>query len=580
MKTREAYSGKPAVSDDDQVLSYAELDRRSSVLAGLLAERGVVAEDRVALCLRRSVDTLVAILGVLKAGAAYVAIDLRYPDARRDLMIGQSGARLVLAEPGGRRRLSHFGEAVVEWESGAASEAVPAPAVRIPPDAAACVLFTSGSSGVPKAIVLEHRNLVAFATNSGLPPLLPGDRTAQVSNISFDAFHFETWCSFAHGAELVIVPSISEMLNSDLQRELRRRRISVMLAPTMALNHIVRVDRNAFSPLRILHTGGDVLLPSTCRDLLAGEFSGSFFNLYGPSETTTACTAYQVEHVGPEEETVPIGRPLEGVTAYVLDGDKRPVPPGEVGELHIGGAGVGRGYLGRPDLTIERFLPDPFAGAEGRMYATGDLARQRADGLFEFVGRADDQVKIRGYRVEPGEVERALSRHPTVRDVAVLPAGEGGDVWLAAFVVTDDTLPPKDLRAFAAKELPDYMIPSMIVMLPEIPANDHGKRDRDELERLLLEHRRRWSEHVPPREGTQRYLADVWESLLAVERIGATDDFFEIGGNSLLAFRVRRTIQRDLGLSVSFKEVLDVSVLKDLAELIDASLASAEQEGR
>ncbi|TDD20290.1 non-ribosomal peptide synthetase [Nonomuraea diastatica] len=579
METVAAYPGKPAVSDDDQVLSYSELDRRSSTLAARLGRLGVTAEDRVAICLPRSVDTFVAILGVLKAGAAYVAVDLRYPEARRDLMIRRSGAKLILVKPGGRRSLEHFGEAVLEWESGGASEDVPAAGRVVPPEAAACILFTSGSSGEPKAIVLEHRNLVAFARNQGLPTLLPTDRTAQISNVSFDAFSFETWCSFAYGAEIVVVPSITELLNSDLQRELRRRRISVMLAPTMALNHIVRMDRNAFSPLRILHTGGDVLLPSTCRDLLAGEFSGEFVNLYGPSEATTACTAYRVEHVGPDEDTVPIGRALDGVTTYVLDAVGRPVPQGEMGELHVAGPGVGRGYLDQPELTDERFPPDPFAGDGGRMYATGDLVRERADGLLEFVGRADDQVKVRGYRVEPGEVERVIGRHPQVRDVVVLPAGDGDGVRLVAFVVVDDALPPKDLRESLAGVLPDYMVPSAILPLQEIPSNDHGKRDRQALEQHLRDHQSRWRSYVPPADGTERYLTDLWERLLSVEHIGANDDFFEIGGNSLLAFRVRRTLQQDMGVSIGFRDILDNTVLRDLAKLIDEAAADLERKG-
>ncbi|MFI5925865.1 non-ribosomal peptide synthetase [Micromonospora sp. NPDC051543] len=571
-RTVTEHADRPAVSDDDQRLTYRELDARSTALATLVADRGIGVEDRVALYLERGVDFLVAVVGVLKAGAAYVAVDPRYPDNRRDFMIGASGARLILTTPGWSTRISHLDVTVEEFRSAPVSGEAAGPAPAIAPDSLACLLFTSGTSGSPKAIALEHRNLVAFGANPALPALRPDDRVAQVSSVSFDAFHFETWCSFAHGAEIVVLPSFPDLIGGEVQRELRQRRITAMLAPTMAVNQVLREDRDTFTGLRILHTGGDVLLPAASRDLLDSGFSGEFFNLYGPSEGTTACTAYQVREVPDDADTVPIGAALAGVRIHLLNSALDPVADGATGEIHIGGDGVARGYVNDPALTAERFLPDPFAGEGRRMYATGDLARVNAAGQLEFLGRVDDQVKIRGYRVEPREAERALYQHPDVRDAAVLVAGTADNRHLVAFIVPHETASPKSVRAHAEKALPDYLVPSDFIIVPAIPGDDHGKRDLGHLHRLLAEHQSRRERWVEPSRPHEKYLADLWEKLLAAENIGTADDFFELGGHSLLAFRVQRAIQRDLGIKVEFRAILENGVLRSLAEVIELQL--------
>ncbi|GIF96873.1 amino acid adenylation domain-containing protein [Catellatospora citrea] len=563
------YGDRPAVSHDEHRLTYRELDARSTALAVDLVRRGIGVEDRVALYLERGVDLFVAVLGVLKAGAAYVAVDARYPDARRDYMITGGGCRAALTTPGWGERIAHLDLPVTEWRSTQDEPHAAFDAPAIAAQSAACVLFTSGSSGSPKAIVLEHRNLVNFAYNDGFPALTPTDRTGQVSSVSFDAFHFELWCSLARGAEIVVLPAFADLLAGDLQRELRRHRITAMLAPTVAVNHVVREDRDAFSSLRVLHTGGDVVLPAACRDLLGGSFSGIFVNLYGPSETTTACTAHPVDRLADDADTVPIGTAVDGATIYVLDPELRPVDPGQPGELHVGGAGVGRGYLNDPTLTADRFRPDPFAGDGRRMYATGDLARIRPDGLLDFLGRADDQVKIRGYRVEPRETERALRRHPQARDAAVLAVGNGDERRLVGFVVPYDTIAPRELRAFANSVLPDFMVPAELVVVAEIPGDAHGKRDTAALLQTYADQHSRRGQRTEPDGATEKYLADLWEDVLSVERISATDDFFELGGHSLLAFRVQRAVQRELGVLLEFREILDNGVLRDLAAAVD-----------
>ncbi|MFG3050899.1 amino acid adenylation domain-containing protein [Kitasatospora sp. NPDC048239] len=581
----EQFADRPAVSDDTASLSYAGLAGRSDAIAAVLRERGVGTDDRVGLYLARGVDVVAAILGILKAGAAYVAVDTRYPDARRDLMLTASGAKVVLSHGALAQRLAHLGVDVLDVDALGAD----VPGVDVPgPDGAegavrpatvgasdaASVLFTSGSSGTPKAIVLEHRNIVSFACNPSLPALVPEDRVGQISSLSFDAFHFEMWSTLASGAEIVVLPPVPDLLAADFQREMKRRRISAMLVPTMVVNHVVREDRDAFASLRILQAGGDVLLPSACRDLLAGRFRGELHNLYGPAEITTACTAHRVTAADAEADSVPIGRPLSGVTVLVLGADGTPVAPGETGEMYVGGPGLARGYLERPDLTAERFVANPTPEGPERLYRTGDLARPRADGVLEFVGRADNQVKIRGYRVEPGEVERGLRRHEGVHEVVVLPAGQGDDRRLVAFVVLDDPRALRSLRAYAEAELPDFMVPSGFVALAEIPANEHGKRDLEALHELLDQHHRRQESYLAPDSETERYLAELWGGLLAVEDIGRDDDFFALGGHSILAFRMQTRIRRDRGVRLDFFTIMRSPVLRDLAAAIDSATDS------
>ncbi|WP_369214539.1 non-ribosomal peptide synthetase [Streptomyces flavofungini] len=568
------HGDRPAVRDDRTHLTYRDLDRASDALAHRLRATGVTGGDRVVYHLERGVQVFVALLAVLKAGAAYVPVDTRYPDARRDLMITRSRPALVLTD---------LPEAVSEHIAGLGVEVLrvdgapdlsggadPVPGGREPltADDPAALLFTSGSSGTPKAVVLTHGNLSHFAHNDALPRLGPDDRVGHVSSLSFDAFHYETWCAFAGGAEILVLPTMPDLVGRDIQRELRRHRISAMLVPTMAVNHVVREDREAFSCLRVLCTGGDVILPQTCRDLLAGSFAGRLFNLYGPTEATTACVAHEIRDVTPEADSVPIGRPLHGVTIRVLDATHAEVAPGEPGELHVAGPGVALGYLDQPELTGERFPADPFAADGSRMYATGDLVRLDAEGELHYLGRTDDQVKIRGYRVEPREVERALARHGAVREAAVLAVGAGEDRHLVGLVVADGAVSLGDLRAYAETSLPDFMVPSALIRVPEIPATVHGKRDLDRLRTVVEEHQRRDAGHVTPRDDEERYLAGIWQDLLAVERVGVTDDFFELGGNSLLSFRLLRRVAKELGVTLSSREVLTTSRLESLATLI------------
>jgi amino acid adenylation domain-containing protein len=568
----------PAVGDDRGTLTYAELDRRSDAVSALLRGHGVREGARVGLYVRRSAEVFVALLGILKAGAAYVAVDTRYPDARRDLMLDRSGAEVVLTEPGWEGELSSSNARAVALggHDGPGDDGGEGARGIVAPESAASVLFTSGSTGEPKAIVLEHRNLVSFAVNTGMPALFPQDRVGQVSSLSFDAFHFEMWSTLAAGAQTVVLPPVPDLLAEGFGNRIREYGVTAMLVPTMVVDQVVREDRDAFASLRVLGTGGDVLPPAACRAVLGGWFTGDLYNLYGPAEITTACTAHLVTRQDAESAAVPIGRPLAGVGVRLLDQSLRPVAPGETGEVFVSGPGVARGYQGRDDLTAERFVAVPAGdGTATRAYRTGDLAREREDGALVFVGRADDQVKIRGYRVEPGEVGSVLLRHSGVREAVVLPEGEGGDRRLVAFVVPDGPLDTGELRARAERELPGFMVPGRFVVREGIPVTAHGKRDLGALREALAGHGDPAGPGTEPLGETERYLAGLWAELLGAERVGRDEDFFGLGGHSLQAFRMHHRINRELGTRLAFPDVLDNPVLKDLASAVDAARPGA-----
>lgn len=566
----DAHADRTAVSDESgDKLTYRELDELSTRVALELRARGVGREDRVGIHLRRRVDLFVAVLAVLKAGGVYVVVDDRYPEARRRLMLETAGVRLTLTESTWWEQSPN---PVVWDEIRSASPRDGELAAPVPSDAA-CVLFTSGSTGVPKGVVLEHGSVAAFAVNPSLPKLEPDDKVAQVANVSFDAVHFELWGALAAGAELAVMPSLADLVRTDLRRELRRRRITAMLAPTMAVNHITGEDADAFSGLRVLHTGGDVVRPAACRAILGAGFDGVMCNLYGPTEATTAVTCFDVSGLAPDAANVPIGSAIDGTWVLLLDDELRPVPVGAPGNLYIGGIGVARGYLRDPARTAERFLPDPSGPPGSTMYATGDRARDLGDGVLEYLGRSDEQVKVRGYRVEPPEVEKSLLAHEQVRDVAVVVVGSGQDCRLVAFVVAEgEGLAPQALREYAESTMPDYQVPSELLFVENIPANSHGKRDRDRLLALLGERDRSREEYVAPRTDSERYLTELWEMLLGIERISVTDDFLRLGGHSMLAFRVRRRIERDYAVKLPVQDLLENTVLADLAVLMDGQV--------
>ncbi|NUT51681.1 MAG: amino acid adenylation domain-containing protein, partial [Saccharothrix sp.] len=490
----------PAVISAGEVVGYRELDERANRLAHLLIAEGARRERVVAVAMPRSVDNVVARLAVLKSGAAYLPIDPAYPADRIAFMVSDADPLLVLD------RLPDVDD----------RPATP-PEVDLRPEDPAYVIYTSGSTGRPKGVVVTHRGLPAFsAAEIDHFDVRPGDRVLQFSSPSFDASVLELCMALPAGAALVVPPP-GPLLGDQLAEVIADFGVTHALIPPVALATVPDVDLPAF---RTLIVGGDACPP----DLVAKWAPGRrMINAYGPTESTVV-TSWS-EPLAPGG-TPPIGRPIPGTEVRVLDDDLRPA---DEGELYVTGVGLARGYLGRPGLTAQRFVADPFGGPGARMYRTGDVVRTRADGQLEFVGRADHQVKIRGFRVEPGEVEALLRQQPGVEHAVVVARGE--PKRLVAYVVGGTA----GLRERLAATLPDYLVPSAFVPLEAFPLTPNGKLDRDALPDPVVGEVPEG--HVEPRTPAERRVAEVWSDVLGVPRVGAHDDFFALGGDSILAVR-------------------------------------------
>ncbi|MFI1198400.1 non-ribosomal peptide synthase/polyketide synthase [Streptomyces sp. NPDC020883] len=549
-----------AVTAADTELTYRQLDDWSGRLAGLLRAGGLCPEDRVALHLDRSAALVAAQLAVLKAGGAYVPVDGRAPEDRRRLLLDQARVTAHLTA----------GEVL------AARTADPAAAPPLPPadpDRLAYVMFTSGSTGTPKAVGVRHRDVAALATDSRFTgPAF--DRVLLHSPVAFDAATFEVWVPLLNGGRVVVAPTGT--VDAASLRRLTAGGAVTALWLTAGLFRLLAQDApECFAGLRQVWTGGDVVPSAAVRRVLTACPGLTVVDGYGPTETTTFATSFALTDPAAVPATVPIGRPLDDMRVHVLDSRMRPVPPGTAGELFLAGEGVARGYLGRPAATADRFVADPFGPPGGRMYRTGDLARRRLDGTVEFLGRTDDQVKIRGFRVEPGEVAGALAAHPGVADVAVVAqAARSGARHLVAYVVARDGLDLEELRAHARATLPDYLVPTAFVPLAALPLSPNGKVDRAALP--APEDGPGRPEPVDPRTEAERRTAEVWAEVLGTERIGMRDDFFALGGDSILSIRLASRLAEVFGTELTPRAVFT----HPTPEALTALLARPDTAGR
>ncbi len=577
-----------AISCGERRLSYAEVEADSNRLAQHLIALGLDAESRIAVCLPRGPEFVVGLLAVLKAGCAYVPLDPAYPLERQRYLLADSGARAVLTDHAQWQRLLPACDAAsppvaVLFDDATTVAAIAAQSPRAEDVAApataarslAHVIYTSGSTGQPKGAMLEHAGVVELMTGNGRIGFQPDDCFAHCSSQAFDMTTWEVWGALLNGARLHVVPR-EALLDADrLNAELLACGATQMMLPTGLFNEHAEALQPAFARLRDLLVGGDVLDPARIAATLRGPAPPQrLWNVYGPTETTVIATAHRIlaSDCG---GAVPLGRPIAGARLYLLDARGRPVPVGAVGELHIGGGGVGRGYLGRDALTAERFLPDPFVDVpDARMYKTGDQARWRADGTLEFLGRNDFQVKIRGYRVEPGEIEAALAQCQGVREAVVIARGESAaDKHLVAYVVArpGSTLEPAQLREQLAQTLADYMLPAAYVLLDGLPLTPNGKLDRRALpapDAAALAVRG----YAPPQGPIERAIAAEWQELLGVERIGRYDDFFALGGHSLNAMRSLARLQQALGREVPLAALLARPSVAELAAALERDL--------
>ncbi|HSF41305.1 MAG TPA: non-ribosomal peptide synthase/polyketide synthase [Thermoanaerobaculia bacterium] len=542
---------------DGGEMTYGELDRRANGLAWHLLSVGISPESPVGVALDRSAGLVAAFLGILKAGGAYVPLDPADPAARRSFLLEEAGVSLGVTEE--------------TLETTAARE--DAPPIPVPVDALAYGLFTSGSTGKPKAVGVPHRAVVRLVRGADYADFGPDQVFLQLAPTAFDASTLEIWGPLLNGGRLVLFPSRTPSL-SELEEAVVRHGVTTLWLTAGLFHQVVESRIGSLRGLRQLLAGGDVLSPAAVNRVLAELPGCALINGYGPTENTTFTCCHTVRAPIPPGASVPIGRPIANTRVHVLDASFRPVPDGVPGELFAGGDGLARGYLGRPELTAERFVPDPSGEPGGRLYRTGDRARRRPGGEIEFLGRMDQQVKIRGFRVEPGEVEVALARHPQVRE-AVVVAGEDGSGArrLVAYVVPEEEPGPasSELRIFLREILPEPLVPTVFVVLDRIPLTPNGKVDRRALPAPDAAAAAR--EYVAPRNAVEEILAEIWTEVLSVPRVGAEDDFFELGGHSLLAVRLTSRVYDILGIRLPVRAVFDAPTLGELAETVAGEIA-------
>ncbi|MFG2169744.1 amino acid adenylation domain-containing protein, partial [Micromonospora chersina] len=560
----------PAVIFGDITLSYADLVEQAARLANHLRDRGTGAEDVVALCLDRGTDMVVAMVAVWLAGAAYLPLDPGYPADRLALLLAESRANLLVTTTGLTDRLP--GVPAVVLDAPATRERIRAaapqpPRVHVHPDQAAYLIFTSGSTGLPKGVLATHR---------GLANLVPAhhnrygmDRDSvmlEFASISFDAAVAEITVPLAIGASVVVADAAARTEPDRLAALIRDHHVTVACLPPSLLTALPPAALPG--PMTIVSAGE--ALPTEVAGLWARQHR--LLNGYGPTENTVCASIADIPEG--QDGPPPIGVPITGTEIHLLDRRLNRVPTGATGEIFIGGASVTRGYLHQPALTAERYVPDRFSGDGGRLYRTGDLARQLPDGQLQFLGRIDHQIQIRGHRVEPGEIQHVLTAHPAI-DAAVVTAH---DQRLVAYVVVPDGMPPADeLRAHLASALPGYMIPAVFVELAALPLNPNGKLDRSALPGPDSERPDLSSGYREPVTTTEQILTGIWADLLDLDRVGADDSFFDLGGHSLLVAKVITRVRAAFGIDLAMAAVFDHPTAAGLAAVIDGSGARPRQ---
>jgi amino acid adenylation domain-containing protein len=564
------YPDAVALVQGDAELTYKELNKRANRLAHRLRSAGVVTETMVACCLDRSIEMIVAFLAVLKAGGAYVPLDPMYPEARVDMILEDTGKPLILTTKSlvSSLRSTHSTRIIsMDDEAEGSSGNEENPQRSAGPTNLAYVMYTSGSTGRPKGVMVEHRGIVRLVRETNYCHFGLEETFLQFAPPSFDASTFEIWGALLNGSRLVLMPEGSSSLE-DLVRTVRKHGVTTLWLTAGLFHLMVEEHANELQTLRQLLAGGDVLSPRHVRLFLEHAPITTLINGYGPTENTTF-TCCHIMHAGDSlPDSIPIGKPIPNTKVYILDENLNPVAPGDTGELYAAGDGVARGYLNDPDTTAGKFLTDLFAeDSHQRMYRTGDLARWRSDGTIEFLGRMDSQVKILGYRIEPAEIESALQRDGQIKQACVIARTEDGSKRLVAYFVPSESGPtPEQLREYAASHLPQHMIPAFFVALKALPLSGHGKIDRAALANLELAPKQDPTPAGIPDSELERTLAQLWQRVLNVQNVGVDDNFFDLGGDSLLLVAVHSNLQKLLQREIPLTDLFEFSTVRKLAQ--------------
>jgi amino acid adenylation domain-containing protein/non-ribosomal peptide synthase protein (TIGR01720 family) len=572
-----------AVAFEGEEVSYGELSRRSNRLARYLQRFGVGPDVAVGICAERSVEMVVGLLGILSAGGAYLPLDPEYPTERLAFMLEQSQVPVVLVQDRLIDRLPLLAIRVIrlDAEQGAIARESDAPLFRqVQDENLAYVIYTSGSTGRPKGVMIDHRgirNRLRWIQQTR--PLDPADRVIQKTPFSFDVSVWELFWPLTAGACLVVARPGGHRDSFYLSELIERQRITTAhFVPSMLQVFLDGPRAGDCRSLRRVFCSGEAL-SHELQQRFFERLDADLHNLYGPTEASVEVTSWQCSPTS-GLSVVPIGRPIANLQIRLLDPELRPTPIGVAGELCIGGVGLARGYLARPDLTAERFLPDPLAESAGeRLYRTGDLARYLPDGAVEYLGRLDHQVKVRGFRIELGEIEATLATHPGVRESVVTAAPFGaGDVRLAVYVVPSGSVSAGELRQHLQDKLPEYMVPSFFTFLEELPLTPSGKLDRRALPAPEVARADSERGFVAPRTPAEEILAEVWREVLGLERVGVLENFFELGGDSILCLQiVARSHQR--GLRLTPKQLFERPTVAGLAEVVVEAPSVAGEQG-
>ncbi|GAB3264619.1 hypothetical protein GCM10027347_31790 [Larkinella harenae] len=559
-----------AITFNGEQISYQQLDEKANQLAHYLKNRGVHREVLVPICVNRSLEMIIGILAILKAGGAYVPIDPEYPADRIRYMLSDVGSRVAVTDSQTKKMLAGIadGQTLIclsdDWALIDRESKMPV-ADLIAPDSLAYVIYTSGSTGRPKGVMIEHHSLSNYIQHQSKEfDIQPNDAILQTSNYAFDPATEQIFLALCNGSALVLIRK-EALFNPDEVADLLQTQNITHLHTTPSLLRFIPAAQYGFLK-RVVAAG------ETCPPELAKAWAPlvQFYNKYGPTEATISAVQYRYSKELAPEQPVPIGKPIGNAQVYIVDENGSQTPTGITGEICIGGVGVARGYLNNPQLTAEKFMANPFSKLPGdRLYKTGDSGKYLADGNIEFIGRLDNQVKIRGHRIELSEIETVLETHPLVRQGVVLAQDDqNAGQRLIAYVVVDKEVDQAVLKGYLAARLPEYMLPSLLVQLPELPLTANGKIDRQALVKPEIERSSLSTLYLAPTSQTERNIAGVWAELLQLDKVGAEDNFFELGGNSLLAISAITILKRRFGYTISITQLYQQPTVKRLAAFL------------
>ncbi|EDX71108.1 amino acid adenylation domain protein [Coleofasciculus chthonoplastes PCC 7420] len=559
---------------NQQQLTYRELNNRANQLAHYLQTLGVKPEDLVGICVERSLDLIVGLLAILKSGGAYVPFDPTDPAERIAYMLEDAQVGMLLTQDSLVKELPVGNPQLIpldsQWQI-ISQQSSENPLTVVTADNLAYINYTSGSTGKPKGVKVLHRGVIRLLFGIDYVHLDAQQRLLQMAPISFDAATFEIWGALLHGARCILFPETVPTAQT-LKEVIHTHNITTLWLTSALFNGIVAEDAEALSGVPQLLTGGEALSVKPVKKALAALPSTQIINGYGPTENTTFTCCYSLPKQLPGTElSISIGRPISNTQVYLLDAYFQPVPIGVTGELYIGGDGLARGYLNRPELTGEKFIPNPFSyQTNARLYKTGDLARYRADGNIEFMGRIDNQIKLRGFRIELGEIEAVLTQHISVQYAVVIVRKDqlGHKRLVAYFTSNSEQSITDELRSFLKSKLPDYMIPSAFVKLEALPLTSNGKVDRRALPKSEIEDTLS-NKFIPPRNSTEAQLAAIWSSVLGIDNVGINHNFFELGGHSLLATQVISRIRQAFNVELPLRALFEAPTVAELAERIE-----------